>query len=99
MAHYRWEELQARHRQVLQAMLELEAWERLPRTRPRDPDEERLLIEIAVRHIQRARAQGYLEQRGAHHWRLRFPPAAGYNLPTRGEEDRDETTVQSEATG
>jgi hypothetical protein len=99
MARYRWEELQARRRQVLQALLELEAWERLPRTRPRDPDEERLLIEIAVRHIQRARAAGYFELLEAHRWRLRFPPAIGYNIPTRGEEDRDETTVQSEATG
>ncbi len=99
MAHYRWEELQARHRQVLQVLRELGAWKRLPRTRPRDPDEEQLLIEIAVRHIQRARAEGYIEPLGMHHWRLRFPPLAGYNIPTRGEEDRDETTVQSEATG
>jgi len=45
MANYRWEELQARHRQVRQLLLRQGALKRLPCSRPRHPDEERLLIE------------------------------------------------------
>ncbi|GBC93821.1 hypothetical protein HRbin15_02323 [bacterium HR15] len=99
MANYRWEELRARHRQVRQLLWQRGALKRLPCSRPRHPDEERLLIEIAVRRIQRARAAGRLVRLGDRHWRLRFP-LRGYNISYhRGEEDRDETTVQSEATG
>ncbi len=72
MATYRWDELKARHRQVRQMLLRSGSLKRLPRTRPRDPDEEALLIQIAVQRIRRARADGRLTRCGDRRWRLRF---------------------------
>jgi len=72
MANYRWEELKARHQQVRQLLLRHGSLKRLPRSRPRHPDEERLLIDIAVRRIRRARAEGRLAKIDARRWRLQF---------------------------
>lgn len=72
MANYRWEELKARHAEVRQLLLKRGTLKRLPRSRPRDSDEERLLIEIAVRRIRRARAEGRFMKLGDRRWRLRL---------------------------
>ncbi len=72
MATYRWDELKARHRQVHQILLRNGSLKRLPRTRPRDPNEEALLIQIAVQRIRRARAEGWLIRCGDRRWRLCF---------------------------
>ena len=72
MAKYRWEELKARHQQVRRLLLRQGSLKRLPRSRPRHPDEERLLIEIAVRRIRRARVEGRLVRLDTRRWRLRL---------------------------
>jgi hypothetical protein len=74
MAEYRWEELQARHRQVRRLLVEQGLGQRQPRTRPRSPEEEQVLIEMMVQRIERARAEGRLVKLGDRHWKLRLTP-------------------------
>lgn len=51
-------------------------WEKI-RTRPRDPEEERLLVRMAVAGWRRLLAEGKIERVGPRHYRFRVRRANG----------------------
>ena len=68
----RWETLQERRKPILEMMVRKGLYKRLPRTRPRSPEEERVLIALTVRKIRQAQAEGRFVQIAPRRWRLRF---------------------------
>ncbi len=67
-----WTTQSQRSEAVRQAMRRLGLTRRRARTRPRDPDELRLLVLRSVAHIQRARAEGRWQKLDARRWRIEF---------------------------
>jgi hypothetical protein len=62
---------QSRYARILTAVAAQEQ-QRLPRDRPWDPEEERLLIQLDRARRDRWLASGELVQLGPRHWRLRL---------------------------
>ncbi len=67
-----WEAHKQRRAEILELMVRERLQRRLPRTRPRTPDEERVLVELSVQKIRRAQAEGRWVQIAPRRWRLRF---------------------------
>ncbi len=72
MRQLNWETHKKRRREIFELMVREGLYRRLPRTRPRSPDEERALIEMGVRKIQRAMQEGRFVQIAPRRWRIRF---------------------------
>ncbi len=56
-------------RSRLAVLAQIPSGERLTRQKPRDPDEEKLLIKMDLLRRERMIASGELEQLGPQHWR------------------------------
>lgn len=67
-----WEAHKQRRAEILELMVREGLQRRLPRTRPRTPDEERVLVALSVQKIRRAQAEGRWVQIAPRRWRLRF---------------------------
>lgn len=72
MRRMRWDELQAQRRANLLDMLQRGTLQRLPRTRPRDRDEERALSLIVQARWKRWLETGKLTMLAPRRWRLRL---------------------------
>lgn len=72
MPQVRWGDLQVQRREQFIAMMERGTLKRLPRTRPRDPEEERLLSLLVHLRWNRWIASGKLVILGPRRWRLQL---------------------------
>ncbi|GBC97491.1 hypothetical protein HRbin16_03314 [bacterium HR16] len=72
MPRVRWSDLQARRREQFIAMMERGTLKRLPRTRPRDPEEERVLSLLVRLRWKRWIESGKLVILGPRRWRLQL---------------------------
>ncbi len=72
MRKMKWTDIQSCRRVHLLDMMRREALKRLPRTRPRDPDEERALSQIVQTRWERWLASGKLVILEPRRWRLRL---------------------------
>lgn len=72
MQKIKWSDLQAQRRANLLYMMQRSTLKRLPRTRPRDPDEERALSLIVQNRWRRWLETGKLTILEPRRWRLRL---------------------------
>ncbi|MGC8783444.1 MAG: hypothetical protein ACP5RN_03520 [Armatimonadota bacterium] len=70
MPRMRWSDLQERRREQLIAMMERGTLKRLPRTRPRDPEEERALSLLVRLRWQNWLASGKVQILGPRRWKM-----------------------------
>lgn len=76
----RWVDLQARKTEQLIEMMERGALKRLPRTRPRDPEEEQVLSLLVRLRWKRWRESGKVEILHPRRWRLRLENESSTSL-------------------
>lgn len=67
-----WEAHKQRRAEILGLMVREGLQRRLPRTRPRTPEEERVLVKLSVQKIRRAQAEGRFVQIAPRRWRIRL---------------------------
>lgn len=72
MRKWDWTTHRLRADRIQQSMRRAGLTQRQARTRPRHPDEMRVLIRHSVAHICRAQAEGRFEKIGERQWRLRW---------------------------
>lgn len=79
MRKLKWSDIQAQQRANWLDMMQRGALKRLPRTRPRDPDEERALSLIVQNKWRRWLETGKLTILEPRHWRLRLEDVSSDN--------------------
>lgn len=89
MPRVRWDDLQARRREQFIAMMEHGTLKRLPRTHPRDPEEERVLSLLVRLRWKRWRESGKLEILSPRRWRLQLG-----ETPQASQSDRCSSPTQ-----
>lgn len=72
MRKIKWSEAREKQQANLRRLSRLPGWKRLPRTRPRDPEEEKILIRITLNRFRRWLETGKLQVISPRKWRFRI---------------------------